>query len=130
MIVYSQSGMEFHHKAKDGGKILQLGQFHMILVWFHFFFLILSIYCPQYFIYNIHNMKVFTIFLKIITCSKGKSQTVRVQSLLMNFSKRFFGWLNLYKTMTFLEKITIMDYNNGLYNLHHYVKNDPHSRMK
>ena len=48
----------------------------------------------------------------------------------MNLSKRFFGSLNLYKTTTFLEKITIMDYNNGLYDLHHYVKNDLYTRMK
>ena len=32
--------------------------------------------------------------------------------------------------MIFLEKITIMDYNNGLYDLHHYVKNDPHMGIK
>ena len=64
MIVHAQSRMEFHPKEKDGGEILQLDQFHMILVWFHFFFLILSLYCPQYVICNIHNMKVLTIFLK------------------------------------------------------------------
>ena len=64
MIVHAQSGMEFHSKEKDGGEILQLGQYHMILVRFHFF-LILGLYCLQYMIYNIHNMKVFTIFLKI-----------------------------------------------------------------
>ena len=66
----------------------------------------------------------------IITCSKRKSQTVRAQSLLMNLSKRFFGLLNLYKTMTFLEKMAIMDGNNGLYDLHYYVKNHLHTRMK
>ena len=30
MIVYAQSGMEFHREEKDEGEILQLGQFHMI----------------------------------------------------------------------------------------------------
>ena len=81
-------------------------------------------------------MKVFTFFKidYIITLnnhsSKGKSQTVRAQSLLTNLSKRFFGLLNLYKAMTFLEEITIMDYNNRLYDFHHYVTNDPHTRMK
>ena len=97
------------------------------------FFLILVLYCPQYVIYDIHNMKVFNIFLKIdyiITCGKGKSQTVRAQSLLMNLSKRFFDLLNFYEAMTFLEKITIMDCNNGLYDLHHDVKNDLHNRTK
>ena len=61
MIVHAQSGMKCHCEEKVGGEILQLGQFHMILVWFRFF-LILGLYCPQYMIYNIHNMKVFTIF--------------------------------------------------------------------
>ena len=32
MIVYAQSGMQFHREEKDGGEILHLGQFHMILV--------------------------------------------------------------------------------------------------
>ena len=32
MIVYAQSGMEFHREEKDGGEILQLDQFDMILV--------------------------------------------------------------------------------------------------
>ena len=63
MIVHAQSEMEFHLEEKDGGEILQLGLFHIILVWF-IFFLILGLYCPQYVTYNIHNMKVFTIFLK------------------------------------------------------------------
>ena len=63
MIVHVQSGMEFHHEEKDGGEILQLGLFHIILVWF-IFFLILGLCCPQYEMYNIHNMKEFTIFLK------------------------------------------------------------------
>ena len=63
MIVHAQSEMEFHREEKDGGEILQLGLFHIILVWF-IFFLILGLYCPQYVTYNIHNMKVFTIFLK------------------------------------------------------------------
>ena len=31
MVVYAQSGMEFHHKEKDGGEIPQLGQFHIVL---------------------------------------------------------------------------------------------------
>ena len=48
----------------------------------------------------------------------------------MNLSKWFFGLLKLCKTMTFLEKMTIMNYNDGLYGLHHYVKNDFHTRMK
>ena len=39
--------MEFHLEEKDGGEILQVAQFHMILVLFHFF-LILGLYCPQY----------------------------------------------------------------------------------
>ena len=64
MIVHAQSWMEFHREEKDGGEILQVGPFHMILVWFHFS-LILGLYSPQYVIYNIHNMKVLTIFLKI-----------------------------------------------------------------
>ena len=64
MIAYAQSGIEFHHKEKDRSEILQLGQIHTILLGYHFFFLILSLYCPQYVICNIHNMKLFTIFLK------------------------------------------------------------------
>ena len=66
MIVYAQSGMVFNSEEKDRIEILQLDQFHMILVWFHFF-LILGFfsYCPQYVMCNIDNMKVFTIFLKI-----------------------------------------------------------------
>ena len=48
----------------------------------------------------------------------------------MDFGKRFFGLLSLYKTTTFLEKTKIMDYDNGLYDLHHYVKDDLHARMK
>ena len=65
-----------------------------------------------------------------MTCSTGKSQTIRAQSLLMNSSKRFFGLLNSYETIVFLEKITTMDYNNWLNDLHHYVKNDLHTRME
>ena len=64
MIVHAQLGMEFHWEEKDGRETFQLGQFHMIFVWSHFF-LILGLYCSQYMIYNIHNKKVFTIFLKI-----------------------------------------------------------------
>ena len=64
MIVHAQSEMEFHREEKDGGEILQLDLFHIILVWFNFF-LILGLYCRQYVMYNIHNTKVFTIFLNI-----------------------------------------------------------------
>ena len=63
MIVHAQSGMKFHRQKKNVGEILQLAQFRMILVWFHFL-LILVLYFPQYVINNIHNMKVFTIFWK------------------------------------------------------------------
>ena len=48
----------------------------------------------------------------------------------MNFSKRFFGLLNLYNSITFLQEIAIMDHNIGLYDLYLYVKNEPHTRMK
>ena len=95
MIVYAQSGMVFNSEEKDRIEILQLDQFHMILVWFHFF-LILGLYCSQYVIYSIHNMKL-TIFLKIDyiirlnnPCSKEKSESVRAQSLLMNFKQAIF----------------------------------------
>ena len=63
MIVHAQSEMEFYREEKNDGEILQQGEFHLILVWFHFF-LSLVLYCSEYVIYNIHNMKVFTIFLK------------------------------------------------------------------
>ena len=65
MIVYAQSGMEFHREEKDGRETLHLGQFHIILVRYHFF-LILGLYCPQYVIYIniyiIHNMKYSPFF--------------------------------------------------------------------
>ena len=58
MILNVQLGMEFHLEEKDGGKILQVAQFHMILVLFHFF-LILGLYCPQY-VLTIMQKMIFT----------------------------------------------------------------------
>ena len=58
MILNVQLGMEFHLEEKDGGEILQVAQFHMILVLFHFF-LILGLYCPQY-VLTIMQKMIFT----------------------------------------------------------------------
>ena len=45
------------------------------------------------------------------SCNKRKlQQTARAHTLLLNLSKWFFVLLDLYKTMTFLEKMNI-DYN-------------------
>ena len=66
-------------------------------------------------------MKISTSFLKSIklshvqSCSKRKLQIARAQTLLLNLSKWFSVLLDLYKSMTFLEKIMIMDYDNGLH---------------
>ena len=81
----------------------------------------LGLYWSQYVINNIHIIKISTKVLKSIklshiqSCNKRKlQQTARAHALLLNLSKWFFALLDLYKTMTFLEKM-IMDYNNGLH---------------
>ena len=65
MIVYAQSGMEFHREEKDGGEILQLDQFDMILVWFHFFsswaYIVLSMWYVLFIIWK------YLPFFKLIT---------------------------------------------------------------
>ena len=69
---------------------------------------------------KIHNIKISPNFLKLIklshvqSCSKRKLQIARAQTLLLNLRKWFFVLLDLYKTMTFLEKIMVMDFDNGL----------------
>ena len=116
MIVYVQSEMEFHREEKDEGEIFYLDQFHMILVWFHFSlswaYIVLNMWYIIFII--IHH------FLKIWLQNQIKeSHAVKENHRLWNC-----------KTMTFFEKIMIMYYNNGLYDLHYYVKNDLHTRMK
>ena len=53
----------------------------------------------------------------IFIISKYLNFKYLAKTLLLNLSNKFFGLLELYKAMTFIEKIMIMDYNNGLYSL-------------
>ena len=91
MIVYAQSGREFHREEKDEGEILHLGQFQFHFIFFFSFWayfednmwnliFLIWMYSPFFF-------KLISQSLGIITWSKGKSWTVRAENLSINLGK-------------------------------------------